>query len=83
MQVVGHYFRDCWILMYIERWLKVAIRLPDGRVLERDKGTPEDGVISLMLAIMFLHVVFDAWMERHYGNTRYGTIRWERYVLYI
>ncbi len=66
--------------MYVERWLKVSIRLPDGDVMERDKGTPQGGVISPLLANMFLHVVFDAWMEKHYANTKYGTIRWERYA---
>ncbi len=80
MQVVRHYFSEPWILMYVERWLKVSIQLPDGDVMDRDKGTPQGGVISPLLANMFLHVVFDAWMEKHYANTKYGTIRWERYA---
>jgi len=66
--------------MYVERWLKVSIVDADGTVTERTKGTPQGGVISPILANMFLHVVFDAWMEKHYANTKYCTIRWERYA---
>jgi group II intron reverse transcriptase/maturase len=56
---------DCkWILLYIQRWLKVPVQLPDGSLVERDKGTPQGGVISPLLANLFLHYVFDKWMER-------------------
>lgn len=80
MRVLRHYIKEDWILMYVERWLKVPTIDKDGVKTERTKGTPQGGVISPILANMFLHVVFDAWMEKHYANTQYGTIRWERYA---
>ena len=58
---------DCkWVLLYIERWLKAPFQAEDGTVRERTKGTPQGGVISPLLANLFLHYVFDKWMERNY-----------------
>jgi RNA-directed DNA polymerase len=57
---------DCkWILLYIERWLKAPFQ-KEGILVERTKGTPQGGVISPLLANLFLHYVFDKWMERNY-----------------
>ncbi len=58
---------DCkWILLYIERWLKAPFQKEDGTLVERTKGTPQGGVISPVLANLFLHYVFDKWMEQNY-----------------
>jgi group II intron reverse transcriptase/maturase len=80
MQVVRHYVSEKWMVLYIQRWLKSPMLLPDGTIQQRTKGTPQGGVISPLLANMFLHVVFDAWMQQHYADTEYGSIRWERYA---
>ena len=56
-----------WVLIYIERWLKVPLQMPDGTLVERTKGTPQGGVISPVLANLFLHYAFDVWMTRHYA----------------
>jgi RNA-directed DNA polymerase len=54
---------DCrWILLYIERWLKAPLRQADGSVVERNKGTPQGGVISPLLANIFMHHAFDTWL---------------------
>ncbi len=67
---------DCrWVLLYIERWLKAPVQLPDGTLESRDKGTPQGGVISPLLANLYLHYAFDNWMERNYP-----TIPFERYA---
>jgi RNA-directed DNA polymerase len=56
---------DCkWVLLYIERWLKAPVQLEDGSLIQRDKGTPQGGVISPLLANLFLHYAFDTWMQK-------------------
>jgi RNA-directed DNA polymerase len=67
---------DCpWVLLYIERWLKAPVQMADGSLISRDKGTPQGGVVSPLLANLFLHYVFDRWMQRNYPN-----IPFERYA---
>lgn len=67
---------DCrWILLYIERWLKCPVQYPDGMIEASDKGTPQGGVVSPLLANLFLHYAFDKWMERDFP-----TVPFERYA---
>ena len=49
--------------MYVERWLKVPAKLVDGTIICRTKGTPQGGVISPLLANLFMHYAFDEWMR--------------------
>jgi RNA-directed DNA polymerase len=47
---------DCaWVLLYIERWLKAPVSMPDGTLVSREKGTPQGAVVSPLLANLFLH----------------------------
>lgn len=56
---------DCrWVLLYIERWLKAPVMMEDGSLVSQDCGTPQGGVISPLLANLFLHYAFDKWMDR-------------------
>lgn len=58
-----------WIVLYIERWLRVPMAYPGGRLEERTRGTPQGGVISPVLANLFMHYAFDVWMSRtHMSN---------------
>lgn len=58
---------DCrWVRLYIERWLKAPFQQRDGTLIERDRGTPQGGCVSPMLANLFLHYVFDHWMARNF-----------------
>jgi RNA-directed DNA polymerase len=67
---------DCpWVLLYIERWLKAPAQLEDGTLEGRDKGTPQGGVVSPLLANLFLHYAFDEWMRRNHP-----TVPFERYA---
>jgi len=67
---------DCkWMLLYIERWLKATAQLEDGTIVPRDKGTPQGGVISPLLANLFLHYAFDEWMRKNYPQSPF-----ERYA---
>lgn len=66
LKAVNHYCKDPWVLIYIERWLKAGVVQEDGRFIDRLTGTPQGGVISPLLSNIFLHVVFDKWMEQQH-----------------
>jgi len=58
---------DCrWVKLYIERWLVAPFEQADGTQEARTSGTPQGGVVSPLLANLFLHYVFDRWMERQF-----------------
>jgi len=67
---------DCaWVLLYIERWLKAPVSMPDGALVSREKGTPQGAVVSPILANLFLHYAFDRWMKENHPD-----IPFERYA---
>ena len=72
MRAVKRHTQERWILLYIERWLQADALLEDGRVERRTQGTPQGGVISPLLANLFLHYVFDKWMDRHYPHVPFA-----------
>jgi RNA-directed DNA polymerase len=45
-----------WVVLYVKRWLKAPIQMPDGQVVERDRGTPQGSAVSPVLANLFMHV---------------------------
>ena len=75
MRAVRHHSTEPWVLLYLERWLTAPVRMPDGTLQSRDRGTPQGGVVSPLLANLFLHYAFDAWMTRTYPQ-----IPFERYA---
>ncbi len=75
MRAVRTHTEESWVLLYIERWLKAPIELQDGTQQWPEKGTPQGGVASPLLANLFLHYAFDKWMEREYPG-----IPFERYA---
>src|SRR6201995_1304298 len=56
----------------MERWLKAPMQTTDRQMLERDKGTPQGGVVSPILANLFLHYAFDFWVTRHLPGVRFA-----------
>jgi RNA-directed DNA polymerase len=66
LKAVGHYCKEAWILMYVKRWLEAGIVQENGETINRLTGTPQGGVISPLLSNIFLHVVFDKWMEKNH-----------------
>ena len=74
-RAVAHHTDLPWVRLYIARWLRAPVQRPDGTLEERTKGTPQGGVISPLLANLFLHYAFDLWMQRSFPR-----IRFERYA---
>ena len=66
LKAVAHHTDQRWILLYVERWLKAPLQREDGSLVERDRGTPQGSAISPLLANMFMHYAFDAWMAREF-----------------
>ena len=66
LRAVSKHTEDLWVLLYVERWLKAPVQLTDGEIEERTMGTPQGGVISPLLANLFLHYAFDYWMQSNY-----------------
>jgi RNA-directed DNA polymerase len=60
-----------WVLLYIERWLKAPLISEDGQSIVRNRGTPQGGVVSPILANLFLHYVFDMWVKTNMKSVRF------------
>lgn len=69
MKAVNKHTNNKWVILYIERWLKTPMRMPDGSLKEKTKGVMQGGVISPVLSNLFLHYTFDEWMRRNHPTT--------------
>lgn len=63
-RAVAHHTDVAWVRLYISRWLRAPVRMSDGTQVPRSKGTPQGGVVSPLLANLYLHYAFDVWMRR-------------------
>lgn len=75
MRAVRKHAPEKWVVLYVERWLKAPAQNEQGQLTTREKGTPQGGVASPLLANLFLHYGFDAWMAR-----KNPSIPFERYA---
>jgi RNA-directed DNA polymerase len=61
-----------WIRVYVKRWLEMAVLKPNGTMVQKDgKGTPQGGVISPLLANIFLHYGLDKWLEKYHPQVKF------------
>lgn len=75
MKAVRKHTKNKGVILYVERWLKAPIQTEEETQIQRDKGTPQGGVISPVLSNLFLHYVFDSWMSK-----KYPEMKWCRYA---
>ena len=67
MKALDRHVEEKWVKMYILRWLETPAQQQDGALTQKQgKGTPQGGVISPLLANLFLHYVLDKWITKHY-----------------
>lgn len=75
MIVVRKHIKKDWLILYIERWLKTSFVNKKGIEVKRKSGTPQGGVVSPVLANLFMHYTFDKWMDIYFPKSPF-----ERYA---
>jgi group II intron reverse transcriptase/maturase len=78
-EVLRGRIRDGVILRLVGKWLNAGV-LEDGRVTHPESGSPQGGVVSPVLANIFLHEVFDRWFEREVRPRLHGRAHLVRYA---
>lgn len=79
MAFLGHRIADKRILRYIKRFLKAGIQ-EDGQHKASERGVPQGGVISPLLANIYLHYTLDLWFEKKVKSKCSGYSRLIRYA---
>lgn len=64
IEMLEHDIADKKFIALIKRWLKAGIMLEENVVEKPQKGTPQGGVISPILANIYLHYILDLWFEK-------------------
>jgi len=74
-EILGKYTQDKLVLLYAKKFMKAVGITEDGTKIQRSKGTPQGGVVSPVLANLYLHEAFDMWMKEKFPD-----ILFERYA---
>jgi len=70
LKAVEHVLPEKWISFYVKRWLEAPTQDENGVITPKQgMGTPQGGVISPLLANLYLHFTFDKWLEKHFPTT--------------
>lgn len=75
MDMVSTHTQRKWMIQYIEKWLKAPIKMQNGTVKAHISGTSQGGVISPVLANLYMHYAFDRWISKSYPD-----LPWARYA---
>jgi len=79
VKFIEHRVADRRILRLIQKWLKAGVS-EDGQWSETKQGTPQGAVISPLLANVYLHYVFDLWVDVWRRKVAKGDVIVVRYV---
>jgi RNA-directed DNA polymerase len=80
MRMLAERIDDQAILRLIKKWLKAGVLDTDGKVLRPEGGTPQGGIISPILANVYLHYALDLWFERVFQRSCKGGAFLHRYA---
>lgn len=77
LKALTHLKMQRWVILYCQRWLEAPVQEQKSSIIlqKRTQGTPQGGVISPVLANLFLHYAFDRWIKRAYPS-----VKFERYA---
>jgi group II intron reverse transcriptase/maturase len=78
MEMLAHRIADPRLLRLVRRWLKAGV-LEEGEIRATEEGTPQGGLISPLMANLYLHHVLDLWMGKQ-GRQMKGTVHLVRYA---
>ena len=79
MKFLGNDIEDKNFLRYVKRFLIAGI-MEDGEYRESEKGTPQGGLISPILANVYLHYVLDLWFDRVLKKECKGEVYYIRFA---
>jgi len=71
---------DKALIGLIKQWLKARVKHPDGQINRTQAGTPQGGVVSPVLANIYLHYVLDLWFEKQVKPSVEGRCMLVRYA---
>jgi len=71
-KALDRHVKEDWHRLYIQRWLTAPVHHPDGELTTPDRGTPQGGVISPLLANLYLHYTFDVWVRKHWPHIQFA-----------
>ena len=71
---------DRALLNLIVKWLKAGVLEPEGEIKSNESGTPQGGIISPLLANVYLHYVLDLWFEKVVKKQVKGKAHMVRYA---
>lgn len=67
MKALDRHVEEKWVKLYVKRWLEAPSQGADGQLHTREgQGTPQGGVISPLLANLYLHYTLDKWIDKHF-----------------
>ena len=80
LRFLNHRIQDRRLLRLIRQWLKIGVQDDQGRRINGTIGTPQGAVVSPLLANVYLHYVFDLWVQQWRKRQARGTIVVVRYA---